>query len=104
MVDSIAEVVPQGDLRASLEAIRDRLAAETDDLQWSRHKRECFCACGIGDPRSLVALTKRLSEVLAEIAALPAAKDGGSKLDRISARVDDLADRRARRVPSAANQ
>lgn len=93
---TIAQVVPLGHRRASLVAIRDRLASETDDTLWAKHKRECNCQCGMGDGRLLVALTKRLSEVLAEIAELP---DAGEEtdLDRISARVDDLAPRRARR-------
>ena len=94
---SIAAVVPQGDLRASLEAIRDRLAEETDDTLWARHKRECNCQCGMGDGRLLVALTKRLSEVLAELAALPGVA-GVSKLDRIA---DELAPRRAVRRSGA---
>lgn len=90
---TIADVVPKGDLRASLIAIRDRLAFETDDLKWSRHKRECNCVCGMTDPRALVALTKRLEETLAAIEALPAV-GGVSKLDRLA---DDLAARRAQR-------
>jgi hypothetical protein len=86
-------VVPKGDHRASLIAIRDRLAEETDDTLWARHKRECNCQCGMGDGRLLVALTKRLSEVLAEIEALP---ESGkvTKLDRLA---DELAPRRATR-------
>lgn len=85
--------MPKGDLRESLIAIRDRLAQETDDTLWAKHKRECNCQCGMGDGRLLVALTKRLSEVLAEIAGLP---DAGkvSKLDRLA---DELAPRRASR-------
>jgi hypothetical protein len=90
---TIANTVPAGDLRRSLEAIRDRLAEETDDTLWARHKRECNCQCGMGDGRLLVALTKRLSEVLAEIAALPAVGKV-TKLDRLA---DELAPRRAQR-------
>jgi hypothetical protein len=86
-------VIPKGDHRASLIAIRDRLAEETDDTLWAKHKRECNCQCGMGDGRLLVALTKRLSEVLAEIAALPAAGKV-TQLDRLA---DDLAPRRAQR-------
>ena len=90
---TIANIVPKGDRRASLVAIRDRLAQETDDTLWAKHKRECNCQCGMGDGRLLVALTKRLSEVLVELEALPAA-GGVSKLDRLA---DELAPRRAQR-------
>lgn len=100
---TIAQVVPEGNRLASLIAIRDRLALETDDTLWAKHKRECDCQCGMGDGRLLVALTKRLSEVLAEIDALPDAEKV-SDLDRISARVDDLAPRRARRGSTASGQ
>jgi hypothetical protein len=90
---TIAAVIPKGDRRESLVAIRDRLAEETNDTLWAKHKRECNCQCGMGDGRLLVALTKRLSEVLAEIAALPE-PSGVSKLDRLA---DELAPRRATR-------
>lgn len=99
---TIAQVVPQGDLRASLEAIRDRLAFETDDTLWAKHKKTCHCECGMGDGRLLVALTKRLSEVLAELSELPV-EGGKTNLDSLSARVDDLAPRRARRVADSAS-
>jgi hypothetical protein len=91
---SIAAVIPEGDRRESLVAIRDRLALETDDTLWAKHKRECNCQCGMGDGRLLVALTKRLSEVLAELAALPDEKSEVSDLDRLA---DELAPRRATR-------
>jgi hypothetical protein len=98
----IAVVVPKGNHRDSLIAIRDRLAAETDDLTWSKHKNECRCVCGIGDPRSLVALTKRLEEVLAALAALPQPERKESAVDRARAaaakRADELASRRAHRA------
>ncbi len=99
--NTIASVVPRGDLRASLFAIRDRLAAETDDLRWAQHKRECNCVCGMTDPRSLVALTKRLEETLAAIEALPKVAKEESAVDRVIAatakRRDELAARRAGR-------
>jgi len=97
---TIADVVPRGDLRDSLIAIRDRLAAETDDLRWARHKRECNCVCGMTDPRSLVALTKRLEETLAAIAALPVQTEGSAVDNVIAAaakRRDELAARRTKR-------
>jgi hypothetical protein len=100
--DSISVVVPKGDHRASLLAIRDRLAAETDDLTWSKHKNECHCVCGIGDPRSLVALTKRLEETLTAISALPQPERKESAVDRARAaatkRQDELAERRSHRA------
>jgi hypothetical protein len=97
----IATVVPKGDHLASLIAIRDRLAAETDDIQWAKHKRECVCQCGMADIRALVALTKRLEETLAAIAAIPAAPKEASAVDKVraaaAARRDEVAARRARR-------
>lgn len=100
MTSKIAEIVPKGDLRESLIAIRDRLAAETDDVKWARHKRECNCQCGMADIRALVALTKRLEETLAAIAALPA-QTKGSAVDNVIAaaakRRDELAARRTKR-------
>lgn len=100
MPNKIADVVPTGDLRASLVAIRDRLAAETDDVKWAKHKRECNCQCGMADIRALVALTKRLEETLAALAALPV-QTKGSAVDNVIAaaakRRDELAARRTKR-------
>ena len=97
----IADVVPKGDLRDSLTAIRDRLAAETDDVKWAKHKRECNCQCGMADIRALVALTKRLEETLAALAALPKQETEASAVDNVIAaaakRRDELAARRAGR-------
>lgn len=97
----IAAIVPKGNLRASLIAIRDRLAIETDDVKWARHKRECNCQCGMADIRALVALTKRLEETLAAIEALPKQAGEVSAVDRVvaasAARRDELAARRAHR-------
>jgi hypothetical protein len=102
---SIAVVVPKGDVRASLLAVRDRLAVETDDVAWARHKRECNCQCGMADIRALVALTKRLSEVLAEIEALPKAPREASAVEHViaaaAAKRDELAARRAHRESGA---
>ena len=97
--DKISSVVPRGELRASLIAIRDRLAAETDDVKWAKHKRECVCQCGMADIRALVALTKRLEETLAAIEALPKQPEEVSAVERAvaaaTARRDELAARRA---------
>lgn len=92
----IAEVVPAGDRRMSLEAIRDRLAAETEDTLWQRHKEECVCVCGMGDGRLLVALVKELRAVIAEVEALPNAKEQSAS--------DQLAARRADRIAKASGQ
>lgn len=97
----ISRTIPLGDRFKSLLAVRDRLAAETDDLKWSKHRAECHCVCGMTDVRALVALTKEIRSVLSEIAAEPEA-EGVSKLDDIHASVADLDDhRRTRRTGSA---
>lgn len=105
MRPTIADVVPAGSTRASLVAIRDRLAAETEDLTWAKHKRECNCLCGMADIRALVALTKRLEETLMAIDNLPAPDEEVSAVDSViaaaTARRDELAARRADRRASA---
>ena len=102
---TIASVVPVGDRRKALEAIRDRLAQETDDTLWAKHKRECNCQCGMGDGRLLVALAKELRETIRELDSLPVAAKEESSVDRVraaaAAKRDELAVRRARRVPGA---
>lgn len=106
MAKSISEAVSTGNLRASLEAIRDRLAAETDEVRWAKHRRECNCQCGMADIRALVALTKRLEETMQAIEALPAVKGEVSAVDRVraaaGAKRDELAARRAARAAGAA--
>ena len=92
----LADVIASGDYRASLVAIRDRLADEADDTRWAQHKRECNCVCGLGDGRTLIAVVKELRVVLAVLDALPNAER--------KSRSDELADRRARRIADASNQ
>lgn len=89
----IGDVVPLGGRRASLEAIRDRLAAETNDTLWQRHKEECECFCGMGDGRLLVAIVKELRAVIAELETLPNAAETSTS--------DQLAARRAARIADA---
>lgn len=93
---ALLDVVSEGDRRASLVAIRDRLADEMDDVTWQKHKAECRCLCGMGDGRTLVNLAKELRTVIAEIDELPGGVERRSKSD-------ELADRRARRLADAAN-
>jgi len=71
---SLRSVVAKGDLRASLEALRDHLAAELDR----------------NEGQGTAALAKQLAEVLKSIAALPSGKE--RTID------DELADRRKDRV------
>jgi len=89
---------PGNDRRATLLAIRDRLATETDDLKWAQHKRECRCTCGITSPAALVALVKELRSVEAELAGMPGPVEA-SDLDQLA---DELASRRAARRTAAA--
>jgi hypothetical protein len=92
--EPLSTVISAGDVRASLVAIRDRLADEIDDIRWSKHKRECRCVCDMADLRALVAVAKELRAVIAAIDALP----GSAEVSDL----DQLADRRARRLAEAA--
>ena len=93
---TIADVVPLGDRLDSLKAIRDRLAEETSDTLWNKHKEECSCVCGMGDGRMLVALVKELRAVITEIESMPVAKEQSPS--------DQLAERRALRIAGTAGQ
>ncbi len=99
--DSVAQVIPQGDRRDSLVALRDLLAGEVDDAKLATHRRDCVCHCGMADLRALVALTKQISALMAEIDSLPET-EGKSKLDDIVASVATLDTHRRRRAPRGA--
>lgn len=77
---TLETIIKAGERRASLEAIRDKLAAELKD------------AYG----RDAAALAKELREVIRELDSLPT---GGEE-----STVDQLAARRARRLANAAGQ
>jgi hypothetical protein len=74
----LSEVVAAGDRRASLEAVRDRVAA---------------ALVGVDD-RYVAPLAKQLADVLRELESLP--------VPREVSKVDDLASRRASRRSGAA--
>lgn len=99
---TLATIVALGDLRDSLIAIRDRMAAELDDIKWAKHKRECSCLCGMSDIRAYVSGTKRLEDVLMSIAALPD-PEVRTELDRIADSVADLNEHRRSRTSRRSN-
>lgn len=87
-MSNIVNAAASGDLRKSLEALRDSLAADIDSAE----------------PRDKAALAKQLRDTLIAIDKLP----GGqvkTELDRIAESIpaDELAQRRARRQPGAAS-
>src|SRR5689334_529437 len=101
----LSTVVATGDLRDSLIAIRDLLAADANDLSWQRHKAECECYCGLVDGKTRVTIVKELRAVLEAIEAIPAGKEATAVdgiLARATAKVDELAARRAGRPAGAA--
>jgi hypothetical protein len=103
---SFSKVLSSGDLRQSLEAIRDLLAADADDVTWEKHKAECRCVCGMGDGRTRVAIVKELRAVLDALEALPGGKEATAVDDivaRASAKRDELAARRKNRMPVPAS-
>lgn len=102
----LSTVVTRGDLRQSLIAIRDLLAADADDVTWEKHKAECRCVCGMGDGRTRVAIVKELRSVLDALEALPGGKEATAVdgiVARASAKRDELAAKRANRKPAAAS-
>lgn len=98
---TIAGAIATGDRRARLEAMRARLAEETNDVTWAKHKAECRCSCGMGDGRVLVALVKELRDTIRELDSLPVMAEEESEVDRVrtaaAAKRDELAARRAHR-------
>lgn len=79
MPKPLSTVVAEGDRRASLVALRDHLAAQLESSE-----------------RDQAALARQLTMVLREIAELPNPAE--------ESKVDDLANRRARRISTAAGQ
>jgi hypothetical protein len=88
-MSEIVDIVSKGDRRASLVAVRDRLAKELDAAEL--------------DARSVAVVAKELRAVIAEIDKLPGGEEK-SDLDRIAESIppDELAARRANRQPGAA--
>jgi hypothetical protein len=81
---ALREVAEGGDMRATLEALRDRLAEEVE-----RVADEGFCpACKRGSS-SVAPVAGQLNKVLHDIAALPAPEKGTA--------LDELKQRRSRR-------
>lgn len=75
--NDLTGVIRSGDLRASLAALRDRLAAQIE-------AGENRCSeCSASDGRVLATLTKELREVLRAIDELPAA-EGASVVDELA--------------------
>lgn len=82
---SLSEAVATGDLRTSLEAIRDHLA---DELE-----QGCACVkCGGSVSSPTAAIAKQLADVIARIERLPTKE---------ASAVDDLAAQRRRRKSGA---
>lgn len=99
--EPLAAVLARGDLRESLEAMRDLLAADVDDVRWEKHKRECRCVCGLADTRARVAGMKQLHAFMDAIEAIPN-EQGVSRLDQLAANVaDEVGERRTRRLAIA---
>lgn len=73
---NVADTLADGDLRASLERLRDRLAQELDIAA------PC-CECDRSDGRVIATLTKELAAILARIDALPA-PEGASRIDELA--------------------
>lgn len=102
----LSTVVSSGDLRRSLEAMRDVLARDADDTTWEKHKAECRCVCGMADTRARVAVLKELRAVLDALEALPGGKEATAVdgiVARAAAKVTNLADRRENRAAGAAS-
>lgn len=81
----LSEVVAEGDLRASLEALRDTLAAEIE-------AGTACVKCGGSVSSPTASLAKQLADVLVGLEALPR---------REASAVDQLAKRRAARLSGA---
>jgi hypothetical protein len=75
--EAVAPVLAQGDMRASLAALRDRLAVEIDEAP-------AGCSeCGRVDGRVIATLTKELTAVLARLDEMPM-PEGASRIDELA--------------------
>jgi hypothetical protein len=84
---AVRTVVAEGDLRKSLEAVRDKLAGQLDEA----------------GPRDSAAISRQLVAVLERLDRLTGGGEE-SELDRIAGAVEDeLAARRAHREPDTAS-
>jgi hypothetical protein len=72
--ESLAEIAARGDRRATLEVLRDRLAADIDRAR---------------EPADVATLTRQLGIVLKDIEALSANDTKGDSVDEIAARREE---------------
>jgi hypothetical protein len=80
MDTSVSDSTPKG-RRATLEALRDRLAAILDGT--AGHLRGCDCDCGTPwDAGKVAPIARELREVLAQLEDLPTAGNGESEIER----------------------
>lgn len=84
MTGSFETATESGDRLKSLEVLRDRIASAIDDC---------------GSARDLAALSRQLTDVLAQIAEIESSSAGKRKGNPL----DELAKRRASRLPETAN-
>lgn len=78
----VRAAVEAGDRRASLQSIRDKLAASLDGIT-TEHQAGCQCECGPAavDGRVVATVSKELRATLADLDALPKPNQGGAVVD-----------------------